>query len=151
MESTTEPTVSLSLTVKDTARALEFYGNAFGAQELFRMPSPDGGIAHAEFMLGNTHIYISDEAAEWHAFAMPEGAAASCLFSIATDDCDRAHQQALSAGAESLSEPQDQFWGTRSSVLKDPFGYRWSLSQKIEEVSPEELAKRAEAFFSGQK
>ncbi len=151
MEQNTEPTVALSLTVKNTARALEFYTEAIGAQELFRMPSPDGGVGHAEFMIGNTHIYISDEAAEWHAFAMSEGATASCLFSVMTEDCDAAYKQATAAGAESLSEPENQFWGTRSAIIKDPFGYRWSFNQKIEDVSPEELIKRAQAFFSAKK
>ena len=148
MEKKTEPTVALSLTVKDTARALEFYADALGAQELFRMPSPDGGVAHAEFMIGNTHIYISDESAEWHAFAMPEGATAACLFSVMIEDCDAAFKRAITAGAASLREPENQFWGMRSAIIKDPFGYRWSLSQKIEEVSPEELVKRAQSFFS---
>jgi len=150
MEQKTEPTVAFSLTVKDTARALEFYADALGAQELFRMPSPDGGVAHAEFMIGNTHIYISDEAPDWHAVAMPEGATASCLFSINIGDCDAAYKQATMAGAASLSEPEDQFWGSRSAMIKDPFGYRWSFNQKIEEVSPEELVKRAQSLFSAE-
>ena len=148
MEQTIEPTVSLSLTVKDAARALSFYSEALGAEELFRMPSPEGGVAHAEFMIGNTRIYISDEAVEWHAFAMPESAMASCLFSIMTEDCDTAYNRAIKAGAESLSEPENNFWGSRSALVKDPFGYRWSLNQKIEDVSPEELERRAQAFFS---
>jgi len=148
MEQTKEPTVAFSLTVKDTSRALKFYTEAFGAEELFRMPAPDGGVAHAEFMIGNTRIFISDESTEWHAFAMPEGATAACLFSIMTDDCDRSYDRAVKAGADSLSEPTNQFWGTRSAIIKDPFGYRWSFSQKIEDVSPEELEKRAKAFFS---
>jgi PhnB protein len=116
-------------------------------KELFRMPTPDGGVAHAEFMIGNTRIYISDEAAEWHAFAMPEGSMASCLFSIATDDCDGSYDRAIDAGAEALSEPQNQFWGTRSAIIKDPFGYRWSFIQRIEDVSPEDLEKRAQEYF----
>lgn len=148
METTLEPTVSLSLTVKDTARALDFYSQAFGAEELFRMPAPDGGIAHAEFKIGSTRIYISDEAEEWQAFAMPPGTTASCLFSIMTEDCDRLYQQAVAAGGESLSAPENTFWGTRSALLKDPFGYRWSFNQKIEDVSPEEMAKRAETYFA---
>lgn len=149
MPSPTEPTVSLSLTVKDSTKALKFYGDALGAEEMFRMPLPDGGIAHAEFALGNTRIYISDEADEWQAYAMPEGAMASCLFAIMTDDCDAAYQRAIKAGAQSLSEPEDRFWGTRSALVKDPFGYRWSFNQVIEEISPEELARRAEAFTQG--
>jgi PhnB protein len=148
MEQTAEPTVSLSLTVKNSTRALNFYSEAFGAEELLRMPSPEGGVAHAEFMVGNTRIYISDEAEEWHAFAMPEGAMASCLFSIMTKDCDTAYNRAVKAGAKSLSEPMDQFWGARSAIIKDPFGYRWSLIQKTEDVSPEELERRAQTHFS---
>lgn len=148
MEQKTEPTVALSLTVKDTASALNFYSTALGAVEVFRMPAPDGGVAHAEFMIGNTRIYISDEAEEWHAFAMPEGATASCLFSIMTEDCDSAYHTAIEAGAQSLSEPENKFWGTRSALIKDPFGYRWSFNQMIEELSPEEMAERAQAFFS---
>jgi PhnB protein len=148
MEQTIEPTVSLSLTVKDAAAALGFYSEAFGAEELLRMPSPEGDVAHAEFKIGNSLIYISGEAAEWHAFAMPEGAMAACLFSIVTEDCDTAYNRAIQAGAKSLSEPMDQFWGARSAIIKDPYGYRWSFIQKTEDVSPEELERRAQAYFS---
>jgi uncharacterized glyoxalase superfamily protein PhnB len=151
MEQKADPTVALSLTVKDAASALDFYAKSLGAEEVFRLPSPDGSIAHAEFMIGNSRIYISDEAEEWHALAMPEGTTASCLFSITTKDCDRAYNRAVKAGAESLSEPENHFWGTRSALIKDPFGYRWSFSQIIEDVSPEKMAKRAQDFFSSQK
>ena len=137
------PTVTFSLTVKDTSRALAFYKDAFGAEELFRMPTPDGGVAHAEFMIGNTRIYISDEYEDYHAFAMPAGTTASCLFSILVENCDTAYQRALAAGAETLSAPADQFWGTRTAVLRDPFGYRWGLNQIIEELSMEEIERRA--------
>ncbi len=148
MEQTIEPTVSLSLTVKDPSSALNFYTQALGAKELFRLPAPEGGVAHAEFMIGNTRIYISDEAAEWHAFAMPEGATASCLFSIMTEDCDRSYDRAIEAGAESLSAPMDYFWGTKTALVKDPFGYRWALNQRTEDLSPEEIERRAQEFFS---
>ena len=148
MEQKTEPTVALSLTVKDAASALNFYSAALGAVEVFPMPAPDGGVAHAEFMVGNTRIYISDEAEEWHAFAMPEGTTASCLFSIMTEDCDSAYHRAIEAGAQSLSEPENKFWGTRSALIRDPFGYRWSFNQMVEDLSPEEMAQRAQAFFS---
>lgn len=149
MENISKPTVFLSLTVKDTAKALEFYSKALSAIEVFRMPTPDGGIGHAEFTIGNTHIYISDEAPDWHAYAMTEGSMASCLFTIAVDDCDQSYEQAVKAGAESLSQPQDQFWGVRSAIIKDPFGYRWSFGQRVEDVSPEELTKRSQALFGG--
>ena len=141
------PTVSFSLTFKDAAAALDVYKRAFGAEELFRMPMPGGGTAHAEFRLGNTRIFMSDESEEWGAFAMPEGTTASCLFSIETDDCDASHAKALREGAESISEPEDQFWGCRSSVIRDPFGYRWSFAQITEQLSPEEVMKRANELF----
>lgn len=143
-----QPTVSLSLTCKDAGAALDFYTRAFGAKELYRMPMPDGkGVAHAEFMIGNTLIYISDESPEWHAVAMPEGTRASCLFGIQTDSCDASFKQAVEAGGEPLNEPADQFWGMRSGMIRDPFGYRWSFAEFLEEVSPEEMARRAQELY----
>ena len=144
------PPVSLSLTVKDGAAALDFYRRAFGAKEVLRMDAPDGGVGHAEFLLGDTRIYLSEESPDWHAFAMPEGAKASCLFTIGTENCDTAHAKALEAGAVSLSEPEDYFWGMRSSVVLDPFGYRWSLAHLTEQVTPEEVLRRAEELMSGE-
>jgi len=143
------PTIAISLTVKDGSKALDFYAQAFGAKESYRMPDPGGGIAHAEFVIDDTTIYLSEEAEEWSAYPMPEGGRASCLFSIEVENCDEAYQKAVAAGAQSLSEPEDQFWGARSCVIQDPFGYRWSFSQFLEEVSPEELAKRAKELFGG--
>lgn len=147
--SSTEPTIAISLTVKDTAAALDFYSRAFNAKELFRMPIPGGGIGHAEFVIGNSHMYISDESPEWHAYAMPEGVRASCLFAILVENCDNAFQKAVEAGGEPLNEPQDQFWGMRTAMIRDPFGYRWTVRQLIEEVSPEEMARRAKELFGG--
>jgi len=148
--SNTEPTVSFSLTVKNGNDALDFYTRAFGAKELYRMPTPDGGVAHAEFMIGSTKIYLSDESPCWHAEAMPEGTRASCLFDITTDSCDDAFKRAVEAGGKPLNEPEDQFWGCRSAMIQDPFGYRWSFGQFIEEVSPEEMARRAKELFGGE-
>ena len=146
MSQTIEPTVSFSLTMKRAGDALDFYTKAFGAKELFRMPTPGGGVAHGEFMIGNTLIYLSDEAEEWHASAMPEGMKASCLFGIATDSCDAAFARAVEAGATPLSAPQDHFWGARSGMVLDPFGYRWSFNQKLEDLTPEEVTARAQAM-----
>lgn len=142
------PTVSLSLTVKRSAEALAFYQQAFDARELYRLPMPDGGVAHAEFIIGDTRLYISDEAPEWHAVALPAGGTASCLFTIESDDVDQAYQRALAAGAESLMEPRNHFWGMRSAMVKDPFGYRWCFAQQIEELSPDEIQRRASELFS---
>jgi len=83
--------------------------------------------------------------------ALPEGDSAPCLFTIVTDDCDQAFSQAVGAGATPLSPPQDQFWGQRSASVRDPFGFRWSFSQFLEDVTPEEMMKRAQAFMAAAK
>jgi PhnB protein len=151
MSDSIEPSVSISLTVATGkgSEALDFYAAAFGAKEHFRMPDPAGNVAHAEFDIRGTRIFFSEESEEWGAKAMPEGGVASCLFSIDLDDCDSAHAKAVEAGAKVISEPADQFWGARSSIVVDPYGYRWSLHQKTEEVSSEEVMRRAQELFGG--
>lgn len=149
MSNITETTVSLSLTFKDGNAALAFYKEAFGAVELFKMEMPDGGVGHAEFQIGDSRIFMSDEDPECHAKAMAPDTMSSCAFSIQVDDCDAAYSKAVKAGAESVSEPKDEFWGMRSALVVDPFGYRWYLGQKTEDLSNEEIAQRAAALFGG--
>ena len=151
MSQSKAPTVSISLTFKRAADALEFYTKALAAVELFRMAPAPGVIAHAEFMIGNTHLMMSDESPEWHAKSNPEGTMASCIFAIDTDNCDEAFAKAVACGATPLREPQTMFWGRRSGIICDPFGYRWNFSQLVEEVSPEEMMKRAQAFMASSK
>lgn len=147
MSQTNEPTVSFSLTCKSAANALDFYTRALGAVELFRISPAPGLVAHAEFMIGNTHINISDEAPMSHALAIPEGGLAPCVFTIQVEDCDQSFARALAAGGSPLTPSRDQFWGKRTAMIRDPFGYRWSFSQHVEDVSPDELNKRAQAFM----
>ena len=151
MSQTHEPTVSFSLTCKSAADALDFYTRAVGAVELFRLSPAPGVVPHAEFLIGTTHIYISDEAPTANAFALPEGRMAPCGFTIQVDDCDTAFARALAAGGSPLSPSRDQFWGKRTAMIRDPFGYRWSFSQHLEDVPPEELMKRAQACRDGTK
>ncbi|MDB4673304.1 VOC family protein [Verrucomicrobiales bacterium] len=141
------PQVTVSLTVKKSAEALAFYTEAFGAKELHRLTTDTGEVAHAEFAIGETTICISDETDEWFASALPDGAMAPMLFSITTEDCDASFNQAIAAGARALSPPEDQFWGARSAIVADPFGYRWSFTQITEEMTPEEIAARGKELF----
>lgn len=134
--------VSISLTVKDGRVALAFYAAAFGAVETLRMETPDGGIGHAEFRIGSTKIYLSEEYPPYEAYAMPTGGRSSCLFSIQLSDCDSATTQAVAAGAEVIQQPKDEPWGSRGSVVLDPFGYRWCLFHVLEELTPEEMIER---------
>lgn len=143
---------AISLTVNDGKAALDFYTRAFGAAELYRLSLPEamgGGIAHAEFQLGDQVIYLSEAYPDWGARAMAEGEVASCLLGTNVADCDAAHARAVEAGAVTLSEPADQAWGWRTAIVLDPFGYRWNLRQLLEEVSPEELERRFKAMMGG--
>ena len=145
--SSIEKTISISLTVKDTSNAKAFYEKAFDAKELYRIPLPTGGTAHDEFMIKDTRVFISDESEDWSAKAINDGEVAPCLFVLLTDSCDKSFQKALEAGAEKMLEPADYFFGVRVGVVKDPFGYRWSFREVLEEVSNEEIKKRAKELF----
>ena len=133
------PSVSFSLTVSDIEAAMKFYKEAFGANEDFRLTLPNGMIAHVEFSIGDTHVMLSGEFPEWGANALKDGELAPCLFRIKTESSDDSYAKALAAGATSVDEPTDQLWQIRTSVVSDPFGYRWVFAQSLGEVSPEEL------------
>lgn len=139
--------VTPSLTSKNAAASLEFYVAAFGAVEHFRLPDEKtGGIAHAEFNIGNSIIMLSDEYPTMGCFA-PAFSEGTCLM-IYVADCDTSFTQAINAGATALMPPTDQFWGDRSATVADPFGYRWSLAQKVSSPTPEAMAKGMRNFGS---
>jgi PhnB protein len=140
-------TVTPSLTVRDAAAALDFYVQAFGAVELFRMPEPSGKIMHAEFSLGDSRMMISDEYPDYGSLAPEPGKGA--LFMIYVPDVDAAFAQAVAAGATPVQEPADMFWGDRSGKIHDPFGYRWTLASHVRDVSPEEMDAAAKAWAEG--
>lgn len=107
------------------------------------MAGPEGGVAHAEFMFAGTKFYLSEESAEWNAFAMPEGQKSSSLIMVSTDGCDEAFDRATAGGSLGLMPPADMFWGARSAMVLDPSGFRWAFNQATEEISPDELDRRA--------
>jgi PhnB protein len=138
--------VTPSLTVKDAKAALAFYAKAFGAVERMRIEDPKSGkIAHAEFTIGDSTLMISDEYPAFGAFAPEFGKGA--LFMIYVKDVAGVFAQAINAGAKELMPPTDQFWGDRSGRVADPFGYRWTVAQRMRDVPPEEIAKTAAAMF----
>ncbi|HXG65621.1 MAG TPA: VOC family protein, partial [Blastocatellia bacterium] len=142
-------TVTPSLIVHDGAAAIDFYKRAFGAEELFRMTTPDGSkIAHAEIKIGDSIIFLGDE---WPGFGLQSpktlGSTTSAL-NIYCEDTDAAFARAVEAGATVGEEPKDAFWGDRHAAVIDPFGHRWSLMTHVKDMTPEEIGKAAEAFFS---
>ena len=138
-----------SLTVADVDAALKFYTEAFQAEVTFRLGMPDGSTGHAEFMIGETMIYISTSSEEWQAAPFGQGQVAPCLFIFDVEDVDQAHGRALAAGASEVEKPTDQFWGMRTALIVDPFGYRWNQRKVLEEISKEEFKARAAAMMAG--
>lgn len=135
------------LVVKDAARAIEFYKQAFGAQEVDRMPGPGGkGIMHAEIKIGDSRLMLSDEFPGAGCASPQSLGGTTCQMFIYVPDVDAAYKQAISAGATSGMPPSDMFWGDRFGKLSDPFGHQWGLATHKEDVSPAEMRKRAEAF-----
>jgi PhnB protein len=139
--------VTPSLVIRNAAGALDFYKKAFDAKEVYCLATPEGKVLHAEMQIGDSRIMMSDEFPEWQSFAPQSIGGTPATLLIYVDDVDAAYQQALGAGASKMSEPADQFWGDRMAGLYDPYGHRWSLATHIEDVTPEEVGRRAEKFF----
>jgi uncharacterized glyoxalase superfamily protein PhnB len=139
--------VSAHLVVKGAAQAIEFYKKAFGAEEVMRMPGPDGNsIMHGELKIGNSTIMLADEFPGM--CRAPDPATGSPVtVHLYVRDADRTYQQAVAAGATPVMPLSDMFWGDRYGKLKDPFGHEWSIATHKEDVSPEECGRRMAEFF----
>jgi len=135
------------LVVKNAPAAIEFYKQAFGAQELFRMPRPDGVITHAEIQIGDSRLMLGDEAAGASRSPQSLNGTPVSIF-LYVEDVDSAFQQATAAGATPSMPVQDMFWGDRYGRLTDPFGHQWHVATHQEDVSPQEMGKRAAAAMT---
>ena len=140
-------TLTPYLVMKRASEALDFYQKAFGAKELFRMAMPGGGIGHAEIQVGDSRFMLSDENPKM-GFVGPETLGGSPMsLMLYVTDADRVFNQAVAAGATVMRPLQNQFYGDRSGTVKDPFGHVWTVATHLEDVPPEEMAKRAEQFM----
>lgn len=129
------------LYIRGAAEAIDFYKKVFGATERMRMPQPDGRIGHAEILFGDSVIMLADEHPEKEIHSPKHFGGSPISLMLYVEDCDAVYQQALSAGAKSLREPADQFYGDRMAGIEDPFGFQWWLGTHIKDVSMEELQK----------
>lgn len=131
------------------ARAIEFYKQAFGASEVFRMEGPDGRVGHAEIKLGNSHVMLADEHPEIGARSPRSIGGSPVSLMLYVEDVDAVVSQAVEAGAKLTKPVADQFYGDRTGGVEDPFGYAWYVATHVEDVLPEELQKRAAAAHGG--
>jgi PhnB protein len=139
-------TVTPYLAVPNAEEAIDFYTRALGAKERVRMAGPGDSVMHAELELGDSLIMLSDPFPQASTKTPKELGGTSVNVFLYVEDTDAAYKQAVDAGATSLMEPDDMFWGDRFSSFEDPFGHTWTIATHIEDVSPEEMQKRSEEW-----
>jgi len=135
------------LIVNGAAQALEFYKKAFGATEMMRFPGPGGKIMHAEIKIGDSPIMLADEAPEMGARSPKTIGGTPVSLLLYVEDVDAWASKAVAAGAKVQRPVQDQFYGDRTGTFEDPFGHVWSIATHKEDVSLEEMKKRAASAF----
>ena len=141
-------TVTPDICVAGAAKAIEFYKKALGAEEIMRFPGPDGKLMHAEIRVGDSVIFLADEMPEQGARSPKSYGGTPVSFFVYRENVDAEWKRAVDAGAKEIMPLQDMFWGDRTGCLEDPFGHRWWLAQHIQDLTPEEIQRNAEAFFS---
>jgi PhnB protein len=141
-------TLTPYLSVDDATAAIDFYERAFGAKERGRMAGPDGMIAHAELEIGDSIVMLADPFPQFTTRPPKELGGTSVGVFLYVEDVDAVYKQAIDAGATSTMEPDDMFWGDRFGSVTDPFGHSWQIATHVEDVSPEEMAKRSEEFIT---
>jgi PhnB protein len=138
------------IVVRGAAEAIEFYKKAFGAVELRRSPMPDGKtLMHADLKIGDSHLLLVDEMPGMGGCHAPRpGEGNTVTLHLFVEDVDAVFDRAVGAGAKATMPPADMFWGDRYGKLIDPFGHEWSIATHKEDLSQEEMKKRAEAMFA---
>ena len=137
------------LVVKDGLKAIEYYKKVFGAIDKGTMMMPDGkSVAHAELMIGNSKIMLSDEFPEMKCLSPTSIGGSPISLYLYVEDVDKTFNLAVSEGGQSLSPVQDMFYGDRHGSIQDPFGHIWSIATRIKDLTREELKKAAEEAFS---
>lgn len=135
-------TATISLTVQDSSAMIDFYKKVFGAQELFRMPGPDGKtIMHAEVKIGDSIIMLNDEFPKMNCRSPKSVGGTSSGVYLYVDDVDSTVKKAVENGAKLQMPVIDMFWGDRLGNIEDPSGHVWSVATHIKDMTPEEMAK----------
>ena len=140
--------LQIYLAVEDASKAIDFYKEAFGAEETIRMPGPDGKVAHAELQIGDSKLMLSDPFPHSDVRPPAERGGPTASIFMYLDDVDATFEQAQRAGATVVSELEDMFWGDRFGTVADPFGHVWAMATHKEDLSEEEIAERSKAAMA---
>jgi len=143
------PRVMPYLVVDGANAAIEFYSSVLGATERMRMPAPEDKVGHAELQIGDSVIMLADEFPDMDARGPRTVGGTPVTLHVYVEDVDSVFDRAVQAGAKALRPVEDRFYGDRSGQFEDPFGHRWDVATHVEDVSPDEMAKRAAAMSAG--
>jgi PhnB protein len=138
------PRVTPYLIVDGAAAAIDFYGSVLGAKERMRMGGPDDRIGHAELEIGDSVVMLADEHPEIDALGPRSVGGTPVSLHVYVEDVDAVFARAVEAGARELQAVEDKFYGDRGGSFEDPFGHRWHVASHVEDIPPDEMAKRAE-------
>jgi PhnB protein len=138
------------LAIDGAAGAIEFYKKAFGADEVMRMPAPGGKVGHAEIEIGGSRIMLADEFPDM-GFRSPKAIGGSPVsLHLYVEDVDVVAKRAVAAGAKQLRPVKDQFYGDRTGTFEDPYGHVWHIATHKEDLSSDELKRRADEAMKRQ-
>jgi len=136
------------IVVQGAERAAAFYAEAFGAQEVSRIPVPDGRLMSVQLRIGDGLLHLADEFPEMGVLAPPSLGGTPVVLALEVDDADAAFARAVAAGAQVRQPLADMFWGDRHAQLDDPFGHRWNISQHLRDVPQDEIVAAAAQLFT---
>jgi len=139
--------IDAHIVVRDADRATAFYAEAFGAEELSRIPTPDGRLMSVALRIGDSELHLADEFPEMGVLAPPSIGGTPVVLALGVDDADAVFARALAAGATERQPLSDMFWGDRHGQLEDPFGHRWNIAQHIRDVPHDEVVAAAAQLF----
>jgi PhnB protein len=143
------PQVIPYLSVDGASAAIDFYNTVFGAKERVRMPAPDGKIGHAELEIGDSLIMLADVFPDMGGQTPKSLGGTPVTVMVYVEDVDAVFDRAIKAGATEERKVENQFYGERAGQFVDPFGHKWFVATHVEDVPPDEMAKRAAAAMGG--
>lgn len=140
-------TVTAHLTLAGASEAIAFYAKAFGAEEISRLPGPDGALMHAAIRIGDSTLFLTDEMPQWGALGPLALKGSPVTIHLYVPDADAVFAQALAAGAVVKMPLADQFWGDRYGKLTDPFGQDWAIASRVRDMTQDEMLSALQAMM----